>query len=210
MKTVIDKEFHWEAGHRVWSQALDTKYTSRGEGCCACKFRHGHSYKMKVFLEETIPGENIKNTGMVLDFKMIGFMKDFVDDVLDHKMLIDINDPLHGEDSTWLLDDDGRLDLEGTCHKMPEGYWIPDMTKIINSMKDFQKRFGGDSIDSPKNQAIIEKYEGTVLVPFVPTSENIAGWLLEVAQNKLESLSDVKVTAIELWETPKSHCRVEI
>ncbi len=202
MKTIIDKTFHWEAGHRVWSQTLDTKYTSRGEGCCACRFRHGHSYKMKVFLEETISGENIEETGMVIDFKMIGFAKDFVDDVLDHKMILDINDPLHGEDSIWLLNDDGELDLN-TCHEMPDGYWIPDMTQIVESMK----RFG--DIDTPQNKAILEKYEGTVLVDFLPTSENLANWLFGIIEDRLKDIDDVQVNAIELWETEKSHVRVE-
>jgi len=203
MKTIIDKTFHWEAGHRVWSQELDTNYTANGDGCCACRHRHGHSYKMKVLLEETVPGMNIKKTGMVIDFKMIGFMKDFVDDVLDHKMVLDINDPLHAEDSVWLLDDDEELDFK-TLHKMPEGYWIPDITKITNQMKKFKW-----DLESPKSKAIIEKYEGTILVNFLPTSENLASWLLKVAQDKLAPLDYVKVTAIELNETEKSHVRVE-
>ncbi len=201
-KTVIDKTFHFEAGHRVWSQNLDTRFTSRGEGCCACRHRHGHSYKMKVFLEEINNGENVSMTGMVVDFKMIGFAKDFVDDVLDHKMILDINDPLHGEDSIWLLDDDGELDLN-TCHKMAEGYWIPDMTQIVESMERFS------DVDSDKNKAILEKYEGTVLVDFVPTSENLANWLFEIISNRVKDLNNVQVNAIELWETEKSHVRVE-
>ena len=203
MKTIIDKTFHWEAGHRVWSQELDTTYTAKGDGCCACRHRHGHSYKMKVLLEETIPGENIKDTGMVIDFKMIGFMKDFVDDVLDHKMVLDIKDPLHAEDSLWVTDDDEELDFN-LLHKMPEGYWIPNMTKIHESMD----KSGWDK-EAPKAKAILEKYEGTIFVDFLPTSENLAGWLLKVATNKLAPLDFVKVTAIELWETEKSHVRVE-
>lgn len=201
-KTIIDKAFHWEAGHRVWSQELDTRFTSRGDGCCACRHRHGHSYEMRVFLEEIEAGENIKDTGMVVDFKMIGFAKDFVDDVLDHKMILDINDPLHAEDSRWLLNDDEELDLE-TCHKMPEGYWIPDMTKIVKSMEQF-----GD-IDSIKNKAILEKYEGTVLVDFLPTSENLANWLFGIIETRIKDINNVQVHAIELWETKKSHVRVE-
>lgn len=206
MKTIIDKAFHWEGGHRVWSQELDTTYTSRGDGCCACRHQHGHSYLAKVFLEETISGNNIKETGMVLDFKMIGFAKDFIDDVLDHKNLLDIKDPLNAENLVWLLDDDENIDMD-CLHLMPEGYWIPNIQMILDSMRRFATE--SNPIDSPKNKAIVEKYEGTILVPFLPTSENIAGWLLKIVQEKLKELTDVKVTAIELWETPKSHCRVE-
>ena len=59
------------------------------------------------------------------------------------------------------------------------------------------------------NKAIREKYEGLVFVNFVPTSENLAAWLFKIIQKKLESLPEVTLDAIELWETPKSHCRVE-
>ena len=75
--------------------------------------------------------------------------------------------------------------ISTTCHKMPEGYWVPDMTKIVDSMI----RFGTiESPETPKNQAILEKYEGIILVDFVPTSENIAAWLLGIAQKKLKKL----------------------
>lgn len=206
MKTIIDKSFNWEAGHRVWSQELDTKYTSRGDGCCACRHQHGHSYLMKVFLEETIAGNNIKDTGMVLDFKMLGFAKDFVDDVLDHKMLLDIKDPLNAESAIWVLDDDEEIDTD-CLYKMPEGYWIPNMNMIRESMTKFSNC--DNPLETPKNKAILEKYEGLLFVDFLPTSENIAGWLLKVITERLKDLTDVKVTAIELWETPKSHVRVE-
>ena len=203
MKTIIDKQFNWEAGHRVWSQELDKKYTSRGDTCTACRYPHGHSYRMKVFLEEIVPGMNIQNTGMVTDFKHLGFVKDFIDDVLDHKTLLDINDPLNAESLIWLLDDDENIDFD-LLHKMPEGYWIADLTRIIKTMEKFNS-----DIDSPKNKAILEKYQGVVLVDFIPTSENIANWLLEIIQEKLKDLENVRVKAVELWETPKSHVRAE-
>jgi 6-pyruvoyltetrahydropterin/6-carboxytetrahydropterin synthase len=77
------------------------------------------------------------------------------------------------------------------------------MSKITETMS------GWGDIDSPKNKAIFEKYEGTVLVDFVPTSENLSAWLLTVAQKRMADLPNVKVSAVEYWETPKSHCRVE-
>ncbi len=153
------------------------------------RWLHGHNITIIIeMIDEFILGKDI--------------IENFVDDVLDHKMVLDINDPLHGEDSIWLLNDDGELDLD-TCHKMPEGYWIPDMTQIVESMEKF-----GD-IDTPQNKAILEKYEGTVLVDFLPTSENLANWLFEVISNRIKDIDNVTVNAIELWETEKSHVRVE-
>ena len=48
-----------------------------------------------------------------------------------------------------------------------------------------------------------------VVVDFVPTSENISSWILQIAQKKMQKLG-VEVVAVEFWETPKSHCRVEV
>jgi 6-pyruvoyltetrahydropterin/6-carboxytetrahydropterin synthase len=204
MKHIIDKSFSFCYGHRVHNQRLDTKFTENGDACLACRHLHGHEGLIKVFLEEIDPGVNIKATGMVTDFKHLGWFKNFIDDVLDHKMILDLKDPLNSENLIWLLDDDEEIDFE-VLHKMPEGYWIPDLTKIYDSMKTFN----WDPENNPKAKAIIEKYEGVVLVDFVPTSENLAAWLLEIAQKKMQELPNIRVKAVEYWETPKSHCRVE-
>jgi 6-pyruvoyltetrahydropterin/6-carboxytetrahydropterin synthase len=209
LKHIIDKSFSFCYGHRVHNQRLDTEFTENGDACLACRHLHGHEGLIKVFLEEKNTGVNVNATGMVTDFKHLGWFKNFIDDVLDHKLILDLEDPLNEENLMWLLDDNQKIDMN-LLHEMPEGYWIPDMTKIINSMKDFHGRFGGDPVDSPKNQAIIEKYEGVVLVDFVPTSENLAGWLLKIASKKMEGLNNIRVKAVEYWETPKSHCRVEV
>lgn len=209
MKHIIDKSFSFCYGHRVHNQRLDTKFTDKGDACLACRHLHGHEGLIKVFLEEIETGLNVRETGMVTDFKHLGWFKNFIDDVLDHKLILDIEDPLNSENLIWLLDDDEKINLD-LLHEMPEGYYIPNMTRIIESMEDFYMNFNGEPVDSPKNKAIIEKYEGVVLVDFVPTSENIAGWLLRIAEDKMKDLPNIKVKAVEYWETPKSHCRVEV
>ncbi len=209
MKHIIDKSFSFCYGHRVHNQRLDTEFTDNGNACLACRHLHGHEGLIKVFLEEINTGINIGSTGMVTDFKHLGWFKNFIDDVLDHKLILDIKDPLNPEELLWLLDDDGELDLN-TCHKMAEGYWIPNLDLIVESIENFRTKFSGPGLDDPKNKAIFEKYEGVVLVDFVPTSENLAAWLLEIASNKMQGIDNVRVKAVEYWETPKSHCRVEV
>jgi 6-pyruvoyltetrahydropterin/6-carboxytetrahydropterin synthase len=208
MKHIIDKSFSFCYGHRVHNQRLDTQFTESGEACLACRHLHGHEGLIKVFLEEEVTGKNVNDYGMVTDFKHLGWFKNFLDDVLDHKMILDLKDPLLKEECSYLLDDSGEFSME-LVHKMPEGYWVPDLTIIRETLDNYISKY---SFDKDEAQAIFEKYEGMVFVDFVPTSENLAGWLLQTAQNKMEGpngIPNVRVAAVEYWETPKSHCRVE-
>ena len=50
---------------------------------------------------------------------------------------------------------------------------------------------------------IKEMYEGFIIVDFVPTSENLSAWLLEIVQKKMSQI-DIKVSHLEYFETPKS------
>jgi len=207
MKHIIDKSFSFCYGHRVHNQRLDTNFTESGDACLACRHLHGHEGLVKVFLEEVTPGVNVRQTGMVTDFKHLGWFKNFLDDTLDHKMILDIKDPLIKEEAGYLCNDDNELDLDEYCHLMPEGYWVPDMTKIKNSLDKYIKEF---NFDEKEAQAIFEKYEGLILVDFVPTSENLAMWLAHVTNAKMQGIPNIRVQAVEYWETPKSHCRVEV
>jgi 6-pyruvoyltetrahydropterin/6-carboxytetrahydropterin synthase len=174
-KWEIDKEFHFEMGHRVWAQKLDHAHLSISTDC-ACKHLHGHSYAIKVLLG----ADELDQSAMVTDFKNLNFIKEFVDDVLDHKFMIDVNDPLF---------------TRVTGFKKPEGFEVADFTNLgslllSNGVKDFRD---DDLIDS------------FVLVNFVPTSENICKYLKEYAQKTIGDVATV--TALELWETKKSHCK---
>lgn len=204
-KYIIDKSFSFCYGHRVHNQRLDTKFTESGDACLACRHLHGHEGLVKVFLEEDTNSTNVADTGMLTDFKHLGWFKNFLDDTLDHKFIMDIRDPLffnefglcYGES----LDECSPLD-KTKAHLMPEGYYIPNLTIIKEWCDEY-------ATDEKESSAIFEKYEGAVFVDFVPTSENLSGWLLAVVQEKMKDLPGVHVKAVEYWETPKSHCRVE-
>lgn len=95
----IDKSFDFCYGHRVWSQDLDSDYA--GDMKPRCRHLHGHQGKVVVFLE----AKDLKG-GMVTDFNHLNWLKKFIDDNIDHKFIIDRNDPLYahmvleGNDST--------------------------------------------------------------------------------------------------------------
>lgn len=177
-KWTIDKEFHWEMGHRVWAQKLDRPDLSI-DTSCHCRHLHGHSYVIKVFLG----ADQLDQSQMVTDFKNLNFMKEFVDNVLDHKFMIDINDP----------------NFEIITN-------ISLAFKLRNEFKNFTN-LGEWSSDLNLDEARQLHLNSFVLVDFVPTSENICKYLKLYAQERIGSFA--KVTAVELWETKKSHCRYE-
>jgi 6-pyruvoyltetrahydropterin/6-carboxytetrahydropterin synthase len=181
MKWSIDKQFDFCYGHRVWSQELNKEYSL--DSCLACRHLHGHQGKIKLYLTS----EKLEN-GMVTDFKHLNWFKEWLDSRLDHKFIIDKSDPLFSDlMAHYSLNDE--MD-ESKFFYFEEGYWICDLKYV-------------DKIE------LIEKYEGMVVVDFVPTSENISAWILEIVRKKMAKIG-VEATAIEFWETPKSHCRVEI
>lgn len=179
MKWVIDKEFSFEMGHRVWAQKLDRPDLSI-ETECACKHLHGHSYTIKVFLG----ADTLDQSAMVTDFKNLNFMKEFVDNVLDHKFMIDVNDPLF-EKITGIA-------FKG---KYPPMDWS-NLGEIC--------RNGNQYPIEPGTEDYVNSF---VVVNFVPTSENICKYLKLYAQYRIGDFATV--TAVELWETKKSHCRYE-
>jgi len=145
MRWIIDKAFDFCYGHRVWSQKLDKTYSL--DACLMCRHLHGHQGRIKIFLSS----EELRE-GMVTDFKHLNWFKEWLDTTLDHKFIIDRNDPLFFDMMRHYTDEKGQMDEEGFL-RQPEGHWIPKLERLEN-LPD----------------ALLEKYEGMVIVDFVPTS----------------------------------------
>ncbi len=171
----ISKSFDFCYGHRVWSQELNPDFSL--DPCLKCRHLHGHQGNIIIYLEAT----KLQN-GMVTDFKHLNWFKAFLDNVLDHKFILDINDPLF----ETLLPHYKKSELI----EFPQGYFTVDLTKIE---------------EEPSH--IKELYEGYILVDFVPTSENLSAWFLQIAQKKMSDLG-IKVVSVEFAETPKSKSHV--
>ena len=197
-KWTIDKQFDFCFGHRVWSQDLNTKYSL--DGCLACRHLHGHQGKVKLFL-----AANELQKGMVTDFKHTNIFKKWLDDIMDHKFIIDINDPLFENlAGDILLTTDNNLPWYENLmvdYNSEYDYARPDLDHITDILSKL-------NISDAQRQALFEKYEGLVIVNFVPTSENLCKWWFEVANKMLKELG-IDVVAVEYWETPKSHCKYQ-
>ena len=194
---VIDKSFDYCYGHRVWSQTLDPKYSL--DSCLACRHLHGHQGKVKLFL-----GANNLKHGMVTDFKHTNIFKKWLDNTLDHKFIIDMNDPLF-EDLA------GDLCLSEKNKRTFDDLMVTVNTEYNFAIPDLEQLMAlnvWDELRDDQKQAIFEKYEGIIIVDFIPTSENICKFIYEVANKMLKGLG-IDVVAVEYWETPKSHCRYQ-
>jgi 6-pyruvoyltetrahydropterin/6-carboxytetrahydropterin synthase len=194
MAWIIDKTFHLEYGHRVWSQELKADFCASGDTQCACRHPHGHSGTVRIFLR----GDALER-GMVTDFKHLGFIKNFIDDTLDHKFIVDIKDPglerlthikLNQKDFSYTYISEKGVQSTG------------QLQKVV-----LDKHLCGYNLDPSQLQNLelheIEILEGYFIVHFLPTSENLAKYLLDVAQSKLKAIN-VKVFQVEWNETAKS------
>jgi len=196
MSWEISKEFGFDYGHRVWSQKLNKEYSIDDE--TVCRHIHGHRGQVHIHLS----AECLTN-GMCTDFKHLNWAKKFLDDYIDHKFILDTNDP-------WFINiinatpvfEDGKFVRVKTTY--------PLNTSEINELNVKEvfvpgtEHFAGyilevDHLQGPEK----EFFEGFFLVKFLPTSENLSQWLFECVDAKM-SLIDVTTSKIEWWETPKS------
>lgn len=194
----IDKQFSFCYGHRVWSQKLIAEYCETGDTACKCRFMHGHQATVHVFLEA-----DILERGMVLDFKMLGWLNTFFNDHLDHKFIVDLNDPwfnnITGLEPVYvdgsLRHFTGRRPFNTTTESqlIAKPVYVPG-TQIITGWKADVFEMAG-----PEREFI----EGFFFTKFLPTSEHFSQWVHGIATEKFRDLN-VRVSRVDWWETPKS------
>lgn len=190
----IDKVFNFEYGHRVWVQKLNEEYCAKGDTSCACRHLHGHSAKVHIFVEAS----ELNYQGMVVDFKMLGWLKDFIDRCVDHKFIIDINDPYYKN----IINGELNLNAKTFTPSVNPGISLPLVEVIVPGTN----HIAGYEIDTYTNQLTdIDKeyYESFFLINFIPTSENLSKWLFEVVESKMK-LIDVTTSEVQWFETAKS------
>lgn len=178
----IEKSFDFCYGHSVWTQELDVEFSI--DGACVCRHMHGHQGQVNIKLQS----ETLNDSSMVTDFKHLNWFKKFLDDVLDHKMIIDINDP--------------ALQIFFPLFNKLD----PNESDSINNHFAWNDEFGyfrphyADYCNLTPRE--FEIYEGLIIVGFVPTSENLSEWFFDIIRNKMHKLATVKEVTFK--ETPKT------
>lgn len=174
----IDKTIDFAYGHRVWTQSLNGEYADDLK--CVCRHLHGHEGKVQIFLS----GDGLDNTHMITDFRHLEWLKKWINAHVDHKFILDINDPLYGK----IIGDHIEFQLDPVL--------VPG-TDMIAGYQVNSECYA--NLSEPEK----EYYEGFLIVDFVPTSERLSQWLAEIVQEKMKPLG-VWVTKIKWWETPRS------
>lgn len=166
----ITKEFECDYGHRVHSQQLNKEYSL--DNCLVCRHLHGHRMKVAI----TLRGNKLDQSSMITDFKHLNWFKQLIDDVVDHKFIIDINDPL--------------FEVITGKHKSQVKYF---------STEDVSYGY----FELGEDPILNEFLESFVIVDFVPTSEELSKWFYDIAQRKMSKIG-VIVSKVVFNETPKS------
>ena len=179
---IISKEIEGDFGHRVWTQNLEEEFACTTP--CKCKAVHGHRFKI---VPELYNENGLQADGMVTDFNHLALFKKLIDDIMDHKLLMDINDPAIG-------------------------LMFPKVTYPLSALMG-QALLETGYLNNPPNLGNLsisetEIYEGLTIVDFVPTAENICKWLaIDVLPGFLPK--GIKVRSLTFYETPKSFARWE-
>ena len=173
----ISKSFNFCYGHRVWTQELNKEFSLDSQ--CKCRHLHGHEATVDVSLFSN----TLNKSGMVTDFKHLNWLKKRIDDTIDHKFLIDRNDPLwdtmFNSEEYRLVDDYGGMGAR----------FLPKYTK--------------DRLLAWSSKILEEYYDGFLVVDFPPTSENLSKWMFDIVQKKMSELG-ISVSKVTWHETPKS------
>jgi 6-pyruvoyltetrahydropterin/6-carboxytetrahydropterin synthase len=189
-KLQITKKINFVAGHRVHSQNLP-----KSLGPNKCRHLHGQEYVLEVFASR-----DLQSDGMVMDFTFFNHLNNFIQKHLDHKFILDINDPLFDMITGTSLSDAKLL------------YYTVDKTdeylKITNQNNALFAKF---SKFHPDNRN--EFRESFVLVNFIPTAENLARWFIDVIERFKEVNifpADLQVSKVRLYETQKAYVELDL
>jgi len=165
----IEKSFEFDYGHRVWTQNLMETFSCDTE--LKCRFLHGHRGVVKV----SISSDTLDPAGMVTDFKHLNWFKKFIDDVIDHKTIMDISDPA-----------------------------LPILFPLISKYPLQTFKEGYSVCTGFDSNLIQEIYGGIVIVNFTPTSEKLSQWLHQVVEEKMHDIDSSFKIEVTFQETPSS------
>ena len=187
----ITKKINFVAGHRVHSQNLP-----KSLGPNKCRFLHGHEYMLELFITS-----DLDESGMVLDFTFFNYLNDFIQRFIDHRFILDINDPLFdsitgvtSKKTDWskclvyytITEIDGKIELVSTDKEK----------SLFSKFNRYCEEFNN------------EHKQSFIIVDFVPTAENLCNWFVKIF-DRIKTIglipAKIQLRKIRLYETQKAY-----
>lgn len=165
----ITKSFEFDYAHRVWNQSLNQQYSV--DNMPKCRHIHGHHGVISV----TLVAKELNKGEMVTDFKHLNWFRDFINDKLDHKLILDQRDPFIAK-------------------------YIPSLKGVPGFSEGFIFIEGING----KSEVEIEVETGVVLMGCVPTSENFARILCNLVAHRMQDFTNIQEVQVSFSETPQS------
>ena len=212
MSYYIEKQFEAAVAHRIFSQWLCDTLTGGMSRKAPCRAIHGHSSVFMVGLEsETLVNE------MVLDFNMIKFVKNALDQHYDHRFTLAKADPLY---DFLVVEAYNQL----AAYAVENGFANEFIPLSLNSIDvlDGGEGYRVYTINIPveyrnSNSYLLELLDSFTITDFSTSSENLAHWMFNVVKNRLDKvcnetkdqflkdvLKGVKVAKVSYKESPSS------
>jgi 6-pyruvoyltetrahydropterin/6-carboxytetrahydropterin synthase len=189
---LITKKINFVAGHRVHSQNLP-----KSLGPNKCRFLHGHEYVLELFITS-----DLDESGMVLDFAFFNYLNDFIQRFIDHKFILDINDPLF-ESITGGIND--RLDCRSKCLVYCT---ITEMNGKIELISTDKEKSLFSKFNRYYEEFDDEHKQSFIIVDFVPTAENLCNWFVKIF-DRMKTIglipAKIQLSKIRLYETQKAY-----
>jgi len=206
----ISKTFEFSAAHSVFSQRLDGRWAKDTYPKCRRLPGHGHNYKLIVFLSSS----DLDDSQMVTDFGHLRWLKEFIDDCFDHKLLLSFGDPafsfllkklgLLREGKFSVPVDEARIKAVA----VDKNYRLKrfEFEEIeLSRLKDFtflSFRYLG-ATDSFEGDFYSRLVDGIAFFEGSPTSENLARFFYYFVNENIKPLG-VNCVKVSILETPSS------
>jgi 6-pyruvoyltetrahydropterin/6-carboxytetrahydropterin synthase len=214
----IEKQFEAACAHRISTQYLCEALRDDDFRPAPCKNIHGHNVTFLI----GISSENLENE-MVLDFNHLKFVKSALNGYYDHKFILWKDDPLYEflVRHAWdMLLKEALEKIEPESSKDPDITYEPEMSVI--DLLDGGEGYRAYHLEIPDwaycvQSPLFDLLHGITVVDFETSSENLAHWMYNVVNNRLNKvkaetkdekirkiLDNVKVAQVSYKESPKS------
>ena len=188
---LITKKINFVAGHRVHSQNLP-----KSLGPNKCRFLHGHEYMLELFITS-----DLDESGMVLDFTFFNYLNDFIQRFIDHRFILDKNDPLF-EAITGVTNN--RLDWS----KCLVYYTITAVDGKLELISTDKQKSLFSKFNEHYEEFNNEHKQSFIIVDFVPTAENLCNWFVKIF-DRMKTIglipAKIQLSKIRLYETQKAY-----